>query len=181
MRDVRTAGSRAPGRARPRGRSVTMTGRLAARVADDDTAAARRPRTWRSAVSPRTLSPIAAVTSLVIGGLGLIAPGTLAASFGMTLDPAGVVVARLACAAYLGYAVLAWMARDVTDAAAWRAIAAANAAGWAISGAALALSVASASLDGRVWLVIATQVVFALAWTSTYSRVAHARAASSPA
>jgi predicted permease len=132
-------------------------------------------------MSPRTISPIAAVASLVFGGLGLIAPQTLAASLGMALDPVGSVAARLACAAYVGYAVLAWMARDVTDGAAWRAIAAANAAGWGISGAALALSVASDGLDGRVWLMIATQVVFALAWASTYSRVARPGAASSPA
>ncbi len=132
-------------------------------------------------MSPRTISPIAAVASLVIGGLGLIAPQALAAPLGMTLDPVGIIVARLTCAAYLGYAVLTWMARDVTDAASWRAITAANAAGWGISAATLALSVWSAGLDGRVYLVIAIQVAFGLAWASTYVRVARPAVASSAA
>ena len=132
-------------------------------------------------MSPRTLSPIAAVTSLVIGGLGLVAPGALAAPLGVTLDPTGVAVARLACAAYLGYAVLAWLARDLTDAAAWRAIAAANAAGWGISAAIVAFGIGSAGLEGAAWLMVATQVAFALAWASAYVRVARPVTASSAA
>jgi hypothetical protein len=132
-------------------------------------------------MSPRTLSPISAVASLTLGGLGLMIPGTLAAALGMALDPASIAVARLACAAYLGYAVLDWMARDVTDAPAWRAIAGANAAGWGISAAALALSVWASGLDGRVWLMCAVQAVFAIAWASAYVRADDPATVSSPA
>ena len=45
----------------------------------------------------------------------------MATAFGISLDPIGIDLVRLACAAYLGYAALNWMARGVTDAAAWRA------------------------------------------------------------
>ena len=123
-------------------------------------------------MSPRTLAPVAAV-SLVFGGIGLLAPDALATAFGITLDPTGIEVVRLTCAAYLGYGVLNGLARGVTDAAAWRAIATGNAVGWGAGAVVLVLAAAGvfrsvAGFDGRAWLIVAMQVGFTAMWSLAY-------------
>jgi hypothetical protein len=115
-------------------------------------------------LSPRTLATIAALTSLILGGGGLVAPRLLASAFGISLDPTGIDLARLACASYVGYAALNWMARGVTDAPARRAIAAGNAIGWAAGCLATMLGVLS-GLDERVWLLVAIAMAFTAAWS----------------
>lgn len=137
-------------------------------------------------MSPRTLAPIAAAVGLVFGGLGLLAPEAMTAAFGISLDRTGTEVARLACASYLGYGALAWLARGVTDAAAWRAIAAGNAVGWGAGAVVVVLAIAGvfgpiAGFDARAWLIVAMQAVFTGLWSLAYvgsARVADRAAAS---
>ena len=117
-------------------------------------------------MSQRTFATIAAVTSLITGAAGLVAPQLMATVFGVSLDPVGIDLVRLACASYLGYAALNWMARGVTDASAWRAIAAGNAVGWAAGCIATIVGILS-GFDGRVWLVVAIEVCFTAAWSLT--------------
>ena len=60
---------------------------------------------------------------VAISGLAfLIVAGALASLYGAALGPGGVNVARLSGAVVLGYAVLAWFAKDDMGSAARRAI-----------------------------------------------------------
>jgi hypothetical protein len=122
-------------------------------------------------MTPRTTATVAAVTSLVFGAAGIIAPESLGAAFGIVLDPTGLALARLACAAYLGYAALAWLIRDVTDPGAWRAVAGSNSLSWGVSACVVAAAVISGLGDPRVWAVVAMQALFAAAWALAYGRV----------
>jgi hypothetical protein len=141
-------------------------------------------------MSPRMLAPIAAFVGLAFGGLGVLATVPLAALFGITLDGPGLIVARLACASYLGFGVLNAMARGVDDPVAWRAIAAGNGIGWGVGAVIMVLGIlgvigGSAALvsDTRVWLLPAMQVAFAALWLLAFlgSGRPASRTASSPA
>jgi len=116
-------------------------------------------------MSFKLIATIAAVDSLVFGIAGLIAPGWLAASMLGELDPSALALARLAAAAYVGYGVLAWMARAVEDPHAVRAISSANAISWALSAGVLVASVASGSGAAGLWATAAMQLTFAIAWS----------------
>ncbi len=117
-------------------------------------------------MSPRRLASVAALVSLVSGVAGIIAPATLASLVGLTLDPTGQGLARLACASYLGYAALNWFARGVTDGTAWRAIGGANAVAWAFGAGVSVLAFVSGIGDARLLAMVAIQIVFALLWSA---------------
>ena len=120
----------------------------------------------------RTLPTIAAITSLFFGGVGLLAPQMLARTFGVESDmtATATTLARLASAAYIGYAVLAWLARDVSDPAAWRAVAAANTVSWTLSAVVAVFALSSGVGSAAAWAVIALQVAFAVAWSLSFMR-----------
>jgi hypothetical protein len=124
----------------------------------------------RTQMTPRAIPIVAALTSLVFGGVGLVLPGTLAAAFGVELDPLSTALARLACAAYVGYDVLAWLARDLRDPEARRAVAATNAISWGLGAVVAAATVSTGIGDGRIWIMVVMQVGFAFAWTEPYRR-----------
>jgi hypothetical protein len=121
-------------------------------------------------MTPRTTATAAAVTSLVFGAAGILAPGSLGSAFGISMDPTATALARLACAAYLGYAALAWLVRDVADRGAWRAVAGANSLSWGLSACVVAAAVASGMGDARTWAVVVLQAFFAAAWALAYGR-----------
>ncbi len=75
---------------------------------------------------PRTLLMIAAVIAIVFGVGFVVVPGSLLSVYGVTLDQAGTLIARLFGAALIGLAVLDWFARNVTDPEAQRAVVLAN-------------------------------------------------------
>ena len=118
----------------------------------------------------RTLATIAAVASMLFGIPGLLIPDTMTAAFGVRLDATSIAVARLACASYIGFAVLNWLARDISDAAAWRAISIGNAAAWGISAVVVTLAVLSGLGSATSWALVAMEVVFTAAWLWAYSR-----------
>jgi hypothetical protein len=116
-------------------------------------------------MSLRSLATLAAITSALFGVLGIIVPGQMTSTlFGVELDVIGTTLVRLTCAAYIGYAVLAWSARDLTEARARRAIAVSNSVAWGLSGIVLALGLLSGLGVARAWAVVAMQVLFAAAW-----------------
>jgi hypothetical protein len=121
-------------------------------------------------MTPRTIATVAAVTSLLAGAIGLVAPQALGSAFGLQVDETAAALIRLACAAYIGFAALAWLARDLTDPAAWRAVAGANAVSWALSSVVVATALVSGVGDARVWVMVAMQVAFALAWATVLLR-----------
>ncbi len=121
-------------------------------------------------VGPRTVALAGAITSTSTGILGLLIPDLLASAAGVDPDAVVTTLIRLACAAYLGYGLLAWLARNVTDVVAWRAIATANAVSWGLSACALAIGLGSGLGAAWIWILVAIQVVFAVAWASALVR-----------
>lgn len=121
-------------------------------------------------MSSRNLATIAAITSLVFGGVGLALPVAFGRVFGIELDGTATALVRLACASYVGFAVLAWLARDLTDPRAWRAVAGANAVSWAVSAVVTALALVSGLGNVGAWALVAMQVVFGAAWSVAYIR-----------
>jgi len=73
-----------------------------------------------------TLLSIAAVVAGVFGVAFVVATGPLLSLYGIVLDQAGTLVAQLFGAALIGFAVLNWFARNLTDREAQRAIVLAN-------------------------------------------------------
>ena len=69
---------------------------------------------------------IAAVVAVVFGLAFVLVTGPLLSFYGVTLDKAGTLVAQLFGAALIGFAVLNWFARGVTDREARQAILLAN-------------------------------------------------------
>ena len=119
-------------------------------------------------MSSRNLATIAAITSLLFGGVGLALPAVFGKAFGIEFDATATALVRLACASYLGFAVLAWLARDLTDPTAWRAVAGANAVSWAVSAVVMALAVMSGLGNTGVWALVVMQVAFGVVWSVTY-------------
>ena len=73
-----------------------------------------------------TMLTIAAVVAGIFGVAFVIVTGPLMSLYGITLDQAGTLVAQLFGAALIGFAVLNWFARNVTDREAQRAVVLAN-------------------------------------------------------
>jgi hypothetical protein len=69
---------------------------------------------------------IAAVVAVVFGLAFVLVTGPLLSFYGITLDKAGTLVAQLFGASLIGFAVLNWFARGVTDREARQAILLAN-------------------------------------------------------
>ena len=69
---------------------------------------------------------ISAVVAVVFGLAFVLVTGPLLSVYGITLDKAGTLVAQLFGASLLGFAVLNWFARGVTDREARQAILLAN-------------------------------------------------------
>ena len=97
-------------------------------------------------------------------------PSVLATALGIDLDAIGVWVARLASTAYLGFAVLAWLSRDVADPVSTRAIAAGNAVAWGLGAAIVAAALVLGYGEPRAWAFVVMQVAFATAWSLTLAR-----------
>jgi len=114
----------------------------------------------------RTVTSITAPISLALGLAGVTAPKPLAAAFGLKLDgEPSVSLARLACASFVGYGVLNWLARDLTDARAQRAIAIGNGTGWLGGGAVTLAALITGSVgSAATWSVVALQAVVTCAW-----------------
>ncbi len=65
---------------------------------------------------------VKAVITLCFGASFVLAPALLLSMYGVTLSAAGILLARLLGAALLGYAVVAWSARNAEDSEARRGI-----------------------------------------------------------
>ena len=113
---------------------------------------------------PRNLALVGAALGAGFGAVGLIVPGSFATVFGIQLDATATALGRLACASYVGLGALNWAARDLTDQAAWRVVAVGNATGWAISGAVVAMALASGLGNTTAWFIVALQFVMTIAW-----------------
>jgi len=121
-------------------------------------------------MNARAVATANAFVSLVLGGLALVLPDAMGRAFGITLDPMGIALARMACAAYVGFGVLCWLARDLADQRAMRAVGSACAVAWGLGAVVVVVAINAGLGDARVWALVALQVVFALAWSLALAR-----------
>lgn len=68
------------------------------------------------------LFTINAIVALLFGLGFVLAPAATLAPYGVTTNEAGILVARLLGAAFLGFSMIAWFARNTEESAARRAI-----------------------------------------------------------
>jgi hypothetical protein len=80
----------------------------------------------------KTLFTLNAVVALVFGSVHLLAPSLFWSTFGLTLNPNGILMARSVGAEVLAFALLVWMARSVADPKALRAISLACLTKWSL-------------------------------------------------
>lgn len=110
----------------------------------------------------RNLSTVAAVVSILLG-LGLVlVPGRLASPYGLELDEAGLMVLRLLGAAFLGYAVLNWFARNAEQSKARQAIILAQFVGNAMAFIAALANQLSGVPNAVGWVAVVAYLLFAL-------------------
>jgi hypothetical protein len=109
--------------------------------------------------SLKLLLTITAALALAFG-LGFLAlPELTVAPFGVALDPAGALMARLYGAMHLGLGLINWLARDLVEAPGRRAVAAGNLVYFALA----ALVAAGAAMLGTTnALILGNAVVFGL-------------------
>ena len=112
----------------------------------------------------RTFLLIAAGVSIGSGLAALLVPAELATVFGVQLNDVGLSQTRLLGAAYLGYAVMVWFAREVRDDIAQRAIALGNVVSWALSLVVTVAGIATGLAGTQSWLLVILEGVFAAGW-----------------
>lgn len=121
-------------------------------------------------MQPRNLALVGVALGAGFGAVGLIVPESLAALVGIPLDATATVLVRLVYASYVGFGVLNWAARNLTDVAAWRAVSIGNATGWGMSGAVAAIALASGLGNSVGWVVVGLQFVMTIAWLGVFVR-----------
>ncbi len=112
----------------------------------------------------RTFASIAAFVSLVNGIPGLIAPAAAASLYGVTLQREGVLSAQLLAGSYIGYAIINWATRGISDSAVLRGLDAGNLVGWAVSVVIWTYAVSSGLTSATAWFAVGLMVVFTVGW-----------------
>ena len=98
-------------------------------------------------------------------GIGLIlVPGPLLAIYGMTVDKTGTVIAQLFGSLLVGFAVLNWFARTVTDPEARRAVVLGNLAGDAVGFVVIVLGQLSGVANALGWSNVAIYLLLTVAF-----------------
>jgi hypothetical protein len=112
----------------------------------------------------RTFASIAAIFGLANAVPGLLAPAAVASLYGITVDSQSAVVAQMLAASYVGYAVVNWTARAVTENAVRLGIDAGNLVAWGAT-AVIWIYAASSGLTNAVsWVGAGLTVLFAIGW-----------------
>lgn len=107
---------------------------------------------------------VSAVIGAVFGVAFLVASGPFAAIYGITLDRAGMLLAQLFGAALVGFAVLDWFARNVTDPEARRAVVLANLTGDAIGFVVILIGQLGGIANALGWSSVVIYLLLALAF-----------------
>ena len=107
---------------------------------------------------------VAAVIAAIFGVGLVVASGPLLSIYGITLDKAGTVVAQLHGAALIGFAVLDWFARDVTDPPSRNAVVLGNLAGAVVGFVMILLGQLAGVANALGWSTVAIYLLPALAF-----------------
>lgn len=116
-------------------------------------------------MSFRTVASANGVLSLAYGAAALIIPALISSLYGFEITDREAMMARLLGASYLCLGVIAWVARDVSDAVAQGAIATGAAAGWGLSVPVIVVGLLAGHANAFAWTIPALQVAFAMAWS----------------
>lgn len=107
---------------------------------------------------------VSAGIATVFGVALVLATGPLLSIYGMTVDKTGTVIAQLFGSLLIGFAVLNWFARDVTDPAAQRAVGLGNLAGDAVGLVVILLGQLAGIANQLGWTNVAIYLLLTLAW-----------------
>jgi hypothetical protein len=108
---------------------------------------------------------VVAAAVAAIFGVGLVvASGPLLSIYGITLDKAGTVVAQLQGAALIGFAVLDWFARDVSDPPARNAVVLGNLAGAVVGFVVILIAQLAGVANALGWSTVGIYLLVALAF-----------------
>ena len=113
------------------------------------------------------LSNLLVVSAVIAAffGVGLVvATGPLLSIYGMTVDKTGTVIAQLFGSLLVGFAVLNWFARTVTDPEARRAVVLGNLAGDAVGFVVILLGQLSGIANTLGWSNVAIYLLLTLAF-----------------
>jgi hypothetical protein len=113
-------------------------------------------------VKLNNLLVVAAVIAAVFGVAFVLASGPLLAVYGITLDKAGTLVAQLFGALLIGFAVLNWFARNVTDPDARQAVVFGNLAGDAVGFVVILIGQVAGIANAVGWSSVAIYLLLAL-------------------
>ena len=105
---------------------------------------------------------VSAAIAAVFGAVFVVVPGPVAAIYGITLDKAGMLVAQLFGAALIGFAVLNWFARDVTDPTGRQAVVMSNLVGDAVGFVVILLGQLSGIANALGWTSVALYLLLVL-------------------
>jgi hypothetical protein len=112
----------------------------------------------------RNLLTVDSVLSLVFGLAFVLVPVPLGSVYGLALNAGGVFIGQLFGAALVGYAVLDWLGRDVTDSKGRQAIALGNLAGNIIAFVFTLLFQLGGGMNQLGWSNVAIFLLLALAY-----------------
>jgi hypothetical protein len=105
---------------------------------------------------------VSAAIAAVFGAVFVVVPGPVAAIYGITLDKAGMLVTQLFGAVLIGFAVLNWFARDVTDPTGRQAVVLSNLVGDAVGFAVILLGQLSGIANALGWTSVALYLLLVL-------------------
>ena len=105
---------------------------------------------------------VAAVIAAVFGVGFVVASGPVLAIYGITLDKAGTLVAQLFGALLIGFAVLNWFARNVTDPEARQAVVLGNLAGDVVGFVVILIGQLAGIANALGWSSVAIYLLLAL-------------------
>jgi len=111
-----------------------------------------------------TFNLVCIINAVIAFGFGIafvVGAEPTAAMYGLTLSPGGLLLARLLGAAFLGYGVITFQARNAADSPARQAIALGLVVGNAIGGVIALLGVTSGVVNALGWSSVAIYLLLA--------------------
>ena len=107
---------------------------------------------------------VSAGIATVFGVALVLATGPLLSIYGMTVDKTGTVIAQLFGSLLIGFAVLNWFARDVTDPAGQRAVGLGNLAGDAVGLVVILVGQLAGIANQLGWTNVVIYLLLTMAW-----------------